>query len=238
MAVLAGGLDRFYPAGHEELLRDVMEAGLLLSEMPPGASPTRHRFLQRNRLIAALSGAVLVVEARWRSGAQNTAGHAMGLGRELGVVPGPVTAPSSAGCHRLLKETPARLVMDEDDALALLDGVRRPAGRGAPGGTAADTGTSRAPEPSVAPTSAPGTRGERRQRHAERPTDALTVEELLVVDALPLRSAVPVDRLTVTAGLALPTVLAVLSRLQRAGLAERVEDRWRRAPGGGGTVEG
>lgn len=238
MAVLAGGLDRFYPAGHEELLRDVMEAGLLLSEMPPGASPTRHRFLQRNRLIAALSGAVLVVEARWRSGAQNTAGHAMGLGRELGVVPGPVTAPSSAGCHRLLKETPARLVMDEDDALALLDGVRRPAGRGASGGTAADTGTSRAPEPSVAPTSAPGTRGERRQRHAERPTDALTVEELLVVDALPLRSAVPVDRLTVTAGLALPTVLAVLSRLQRAGLAERVEDRWRRAPGGGGTVEG
>ncbi len=213
VAVLAGGLDRFYPAGHEDLLREVMAAGLLVSEMPPGASPTRYRFLQRNRVIAALAGAVLVVEARWRSGAQNTAGHAFGLGREVGAVPGPVTSPSSAGCHRLLQETPARLVTSETEALALLDGgapAPRPGGTG--GGNTAPPGD--APAPAASPV---------------RVTDGLSVEEALVHEALPLRQAVPVDRITVSAGLALPTVLASLSRLQRAGLARRVEDRWRRA---------
>lgn len=222
VAVLAGGLDRFYPAGHEDLLRAVMAAGLLVSEMPPGASPTRYRFLHRNRLIAALSGAVLVVEARWRSGAQNTAGHALGLGRELGVVPGPITSPSSAGCHRLLQETPARLVAGEEDVAALL-----PASGGGAPGPAGGGRQATAPADGAATLDARG----RDAAHVARPTDALTVEELLVCEALPVRSAVPVDRLAVTAGLALPTVLAVLTRLQRAGLAERVEDRWRRAPG-------
>ncbi|MCR8675011.1 DNA-protecting protein DprA [Micrococcus sp. HG099] len=211
VAVLAGGLDRFYPAGHEDLLREVMAAGLLVSEMPPGASPTRYRFLQRNRVIAALAGAVLVVEARWRSGAQNTAGHAFGLGREVGAVPGPVTSPSSAGCHRLLQETPARLVTSKAEALALLDGGA-PAPR--PGGTG---GENTAPS-SLASAASP-----------VRVTDGLSVEEALVHEALPLRQAVPVDRIAVSAGLALPTVLASLSRLQRVGLARRVDDRWRRA---------
>lgn len=213
VAVLAGGLDRFYPAGHEDLLREVMAAGLLVSEMPPGASPTRYRFLQRNRVIAALAGAVLVVEARWRSGAQNTAGHAFGLGREVGAVPGPVTSPSSAGCHRLLQETPARLVTSEAEALALLDGGA-PAPR--PGGTGGGAGNTASSSPASAASPV-------------RVTDGLSVEEALVHEALPLRQAVPVDRITVSAGLALPTVLASLSRLQRAGLARRVEDRWRRA---------
>lgn len=124
VAVLAGGLDRFYPAGHEELLREVMEAGLLVSELPPGATPTRHRLLHRllhrNRLIAALAGAIVVVESRWRSGAQNTAGHALALGRGVGAVPGPVTSASSAGCHRLLQEGAAQLVASPEQALALL----------------------------------------------------------------------------------------------------------------------
>ena len=216
VAVLAGGLDRFYPAGHEELLRAVMEAGLLLSEMPPGASPTRHRFLHRNRLIAALSGAVVVVEARWRSGAQNTAGHALSLGREVGVVPGPITSPSSAGCHRLLQEAPVRLVADPAQALDLL-----PPGQGAVGGPARSDA---ADPPAVASTEPP-------HAAAARPTDGLTVEELLVCEALPVRRAVDVDALTVSAGLSLPTVLAVLTRLARRGLAERVEDRWRRSDG-------
>ena len=214
--MLAGGLDRFYPAGHEELLRAVMEAGLLLSEMPPGASPTRHRFLHRNRLIAALSGAVVVVEARWRSGAQNTAGHALSLGREVGVVPGPITSPSSAGCHRLLQEAPVRLVADPAQALDLL-----PPGQGAVGGPARSDA---ADPPAVASTEPP-------HAAAARPTDGLTVEELLVCEALPVRRAVDVDALTVSAGLSLPTVLAVLTRLARRGLAERVEDRWRRSDG-------
>lgn len=220
LAVLAGGLDRFYPAGHEELLRAVMDAGLLVSEMPPGASPTRYRFLQRNRVIAALAGAVLVVEARWRSGAQNTAGHAFGLGREVGAVPGPVTSPSSAGCHRLLQQTPARLVATEQEALDLLGGRDGGPGSGhpAPGHAGHDR-----------PAAAQGDAGSA----PARTTDGLSVEEALVHEALPLRQAVPADRITVSAGLALPTVLACLARLQRAGLAERVEDRWRRAGAGG-----
>lgn len=212
VAVLAGGLDRFYPAGHEELLRAVMDAGLLLSEMPPGASPTRYRFLHRNRLIAALAGGVVVVEARWRSGAQNTAGHALALGREVGVVPGPITSPSSAGCHRLLQEAPVRLVADPAQAVDLLP-------RGAGHGRGADRPGDDAPTPPGGTEAAP--------RH----TDGLTVEELLVCEALPVRRPVDVDALTVSAGLAPPTVLAVLTRLERRGLAERVEDRWRRAVG-------
>lgn len=212
VAVLAGGLDRFYPAGHEELLRAVMDAGLLLSEMPPGASPTRYRFLHRNRLIAALAGGVVVVEARWRSGAQNTAGHALALGREVGVVPGPITSPSSAGCHRLLQEAPVRLVADPAQAVDLVP-------RGAGHGRGADRPGDDAPTPPGGTEAAP--------RH----TDGLTVEELLVCEALPVRRPVDVDALTVSAGLAPPTVLAVLTRLERRGLAERVEDRWRRAAG-------
>jgi DNA processing protein len=110
VAVLAGGLDRFYPSGHEALLTRIVESGLVLSEVPPGTPPTKWRFLQRNRLIAALSRATIVLEAGWRSGSLNTAGHAAALGRPLGAVPGPVTSAASAGCHRLIREYDAVLV--------------------------------------------------------------------------------------------------------------------------------
>lgn len=104
VAFLAGGVDRFYPAGHDSLLKRVVEHGAVLSELPCGSAPTKWRFLQRNRLIAAASLAVVVLEAGWRSGSLNTAGHAAALGRPLGAVPGPVTSAASAGCHRLLRD--------------------------------------------------------------------------------------------------------------------------------------
>jgi len=78
--------------------------GLVVSEVPPGSAPSRWRFVQRNRLIAALSQATVVVEAGWRSGASITAGEALRLGRDAAAVPGPVTSAGSAGCHRLLRE--------------------------------------------------------------------------------------------------------------------------------------
>ena len=81
-----------------------------MSEPPCGTAPTKWRFLARNRLIAALGQATVVVEAGWRSGSLNTAGHAATLGRPLGAVPGPVTSASSAGCHRLLREYDAQCV--------------------------------------------------------------------------------------------------------------------------------
>ena len=115
IAVLAGGLDRLYPAGNMGLLRNIVQEGLLITEMPPGMRPNRYRFLNRNRLIAALAHTTIVVEARYRSGALNTANHAHDLGRTVGAVPGPFNVPSSAGCHRLIKETPSLLIDDPAD---------------------------------------------------------------------------------------------------------------------------
>ncbi len=104
VAVLAGGVDRVYPAGHAGLLAEIVRSGAVVGEPALGSTPTRWRFLARNRLIAAMTRATLVVEAGWRSGSLNTAAHAASLGRPLGAVPGPVTSAGSAGCHRLLRE--------------------------------------------------------------------------------------------------------------------------------------
>ena len=121
-AVLAGGLDRLYPRGNTELLRAVAGSGLLLSESPPGAEPTRWRFLARNRLIAALTSVTTVVQAGWRSGALSTASRAEELSRIVAAVPGPVTSPQSQGCHRLIRERGAVLVTDAHDVLDLIPG--------------------------------------------------------------------------------------------------------------------
>ncbi len=133
IAVLAGGVDRFYPSGHEALLTRIVDEGAVISELPCGAAPTKWRFLQRNRLIAAASRATIVLEAGWRSGSLNTAGHAAALGRPLGAVPGPVTSAASAGCHRLIRDFGALCVTNPDEMaeLAPLDGeALRPSGAG------------------------------------------------------------------------------------------------------------
>ena len=110
VALMAGGLERAYPQAHTELVERIAATGAVVSEVAPGSAPTKWRFLQRNRLIAALSAATVVVEAGWRSGSLNTAHHASALGRPLGAVPGPVTSAASAGCHRLLRELEATCV--------------------------------------------------------------------------------------------------------------------------------
>lgn len=104
VAVLAGGIDIPYPAGHAALLCRIGQEGLVVSEYPPGMRPARHRFLTRNRLIAALSGGTVVVEAGLRSGAASTAAWARALGRGVCAVPGPVTSSASVGCHELLRD--------------------------------------------------------------------------------------------------------------------------------------
>jgi len=120
VAVLAGGVDRLYPAGHEALLTRITEQGAIVSEAPCGTAPTRWRFLQRNRLIAALADATVVVEAGRRSGALSTARHALALGRPVGVVPGPVTSASSAGCHLMLREHPVVCVTNVAEQMELV----------------------------------------------------------------------------------------------------------------------
>lgn len=119
IAFLAGGVDRFYPSGHDALLTRIVNTGAVISELPCGSAPTRWRFLQRNRLIAAASRATVVVEAGWRSGSLNTASHAGELGRPLGAVPGPVTSAASVGCHRLLREQLAVCVTTPDEMAEL-----------------------------------------------------------------------------------------------------------------------
>lgn len=119
-AFLAGGIDRLYPAGNSQLLESIIDSGAVISELPPGSAPTRNRFLQRNRLIAAVSRGCLVVEAAWRSGALNTAGHATELLRPLGAVPGPVTSMTSVGCHRLIRHGTAICVTSGEEMLELI----------------------------------------------------------------------------------------------------------------------
>ncbi|BBY32261.1 DNA protecting protein DprA [Mycolicibacter minnesotensis] len=122
VAVLAGGIDIAYPAGHSALLHRIGTHGLLVTEYPPGVRPARYRFLTRNRLVAALAGATVVVEAGLRSGAANTAAWARLLGRPVAAVPGPVTSAASAGCHVLLRGG-AELVTRADEVIELVGRV-------------------------------------------------------------------------------------------------------------------
>ncbi|MEV0728968.1 DNA-processing protein DprA [Polymorphospora sp. NPDC050346] len=111
VAVLACGLDRPYPAGNTALFDRIADTGLLVSEWLPGQEPLRHRFLIRNRVIAAGTAGTVLVEAAARSGATQTMRRALGIGRRAMVVPGPVTSAMSVGCHELLRDHPdARLV--------------------------------------------------------------------------------------------------------------------------------
>jgi DNA processing protein len=120
IVVLPCGTDQDYPPGHHELFRAVRERGLTISEWPPGRRPTRHGFLVRNRVIAALSRGTVVVEAALRSGALNTARHARDLNRPLMAVPGPVTSALSAGCHEIIREWGAVCVTSATDVMELL----------------------------------------------------------------------------------------------------------------------
>ena len=109
VAVLACGVDRAYPVAHKPLLDHLAQHGAVVSELAPGCSPTRLRFLSRNRLIAGLSLGTVIVEAAVRSGALNTAHWTERLSRHLMGVPGPVTSAQSQGVHQLLR-TGASLV--------------------------------------------------------------------------------------------------------------------------------
>lgn len=201
IAVMAGGVDRFYPSGNEDLLRAVVNQGAVLAEVPPGSAPTRYRFLQRNRLIAALASVTVVVEARWRSGALNTAHHAETLGRAVGAVPGSVHSANSAGCHRLLREGGAVCVTD-----------------------AAEIAELAAPSGEFLPDTRDG---------GSAVQDGLTLEDLILLDALPLRSTSSVEKLCTVAGLGAESVRAGLGRLGLLGLAESHAGGWKRSKNAG-----
>lgn len=104
IGVAGGGVDVVYPPEHRYLYEDVAAAGALLSEYPPGSEPDRTHFPVRNRIMSGLAVATVVVEAPLRSGALITANTALEQGRDLFAVPGPIDAPASAGCNRILRD--------------------------------------------------------------------------------------------------------------------------------------
>jgi DNA processing protein len=120
VAVLACGVDVPYPRGHDVLFERITADGVIVSEWPPGCSPMRHRFLTRNRVIAALAHGTVVVEAAARSGALRTARDAMALGRPLMAVPGPVTSAMSVGCHELIRNDGAVCVTRMEEVVEVV----------------------------------------------------------------------------------------------------------------------
>lgn len=122
VAVLACGADLDYPRANAALLSRIAADGVVVSEQPPGQVPTKSRFLSRNRLIAALATATVVVEAAVRSGSLNTLRWAEALGRPAMAVPGPVSSQQSAGCHRAIRDGRAVLVTEGREVLAEVHG--------------------------------------------------------------------------------------------------------------------
>jgi DNA processing protein len=120
VCVLANGVDVAYPPAHVAIFETFAKDQLLVSELPPGAHPTRVRFLARNRLIAAMSRGTVVVEAALRSGARNTASWALGCGRPLMAVPGSVYSRASAAPHLMIRNGQAVLVTSAADVLELI----------------------------------------------------------------------------------------------------------------------
>jgi DNA processing protein len=120
VCVLANGVDVAYPPGNASIFETLAKDQLLVSELPPAAHPTRVRFLARNRLIAAMSRGTVVVEAALRSGARNTAGWALGCGRPLMAVPGPVYSRASTAPHLMIRSGQAVLVTSAAEVLELI----------------------------------------------------------------------------------------------------------------------
>lgn len=234
VALLAGGPDRLSPAGNTDLLRRVIDqGGAVVAESPPGRPPSRSRFLLRNRLIAALTGATVVVEAGWRSGALSTAHHAGELLRPVGAVPGPVTSPASAGCHRLLRSGAAVCVTEVADLLELLGPATTASADHAPHGLDGKPVGSAGDAPGRAdhvpgggagatlgvPASAWSRAAGETAPHSRRAR---------VLDALG-RHPAGVPSVAARAGLAVAEVEAELGLLELGGLARRTrEGRWSR----------
>lgn len=209
VAVLAGGLDRFYPSGHEQLLTRIVDRGVVLAEVPCATAPTRWRFLLRNRLIAAMSNATVVIEAGSRSGSINTAKHANDLSRPLAAVPGPVTSSASAGCHWLIREYAAICVTTPDEMAELVPVDRADVSQTLPMVFDDDPASARSDTAQDGSHDPFGTR-------------------LRVLDALSAHGGRSVDKVAALSGLALDRVRAELGLLELEGLAREMPSGWMR----------
>jgi DNA processing protein len=200
VGVLGQGIDRVYPSENRGLFERVRAEGCLLSEFAPGEEPRAGNFPRRNRLIAALSAGVLVVEMAARSGAQHTVRYALDQGKEVFAVPGPIGSPRSEGTNQLLKEG-ARLVTGIADIVEELRGV---------GSTAAPPRRD-APAPVVAAAAPP-------EAAAQEPAGLIEEERRVwaALGAEPLH----VDRIGSASGLAPSPLLGALLSLELRGVVE------------------
>ncbi len=138
VAVLACGLDVVHPAEHAELFRAIVDAGAIVSEYPPGTRVTRTRLQARARLLAVLTGAVVIPESGVRSGARVVAAHAVAIHRPVFAVPGPVVSAASTGCHDLIRAGHARLAATAGHILEVIDAASAEPTDTAPAGTIDD----------------------------------------------------------------------------------------------------
>ncbi len=120
IAVLPSGLENVYPASHSKISEQITKQGSLISEYPKQHMPRKVEFLERNRIIAALSDLVIITEAAEHSGSLNTAKHAQNIGVPICAVPGPINSPLSAGTNWLIQQG-AHLITSTDDVLKLLN---------------------------------------------------------------------------------------------------------------------
>jgi len=120
IAILGCGVNSVFPSGNDRLFHEIIENGLLVSEVLPSVHAIPARFLIRNRLIAAISCATVVVEAAFRSGSLRTARDAAEIFRPVFAVPGPINSPTSDGCHRLIGERSAEIVTSVADLMELV----------------------------------------------------------------------------------------------------------------------
>jgi DNA processing protein len=205
IAVVAGGLDRLYPAHHRPLARRIASQGAVLTEHPLGTRPEPFHFPRRNRILSGLAMGVLVVEAPLESGAMSTVRWALEQGREVFAVPGPITSPASMGANRLIQEG-AKLVMTVED---ILEEVRLEPVQGS-----LPLAPASAPPPAPPPTPSP--------------------EAAALLAALG-RDTVHIDDLCRRTGLPMPVVSATLTLLEVQGLVRQVGGMHflRTDPGGG-----
>ena len=204
VAFMAGGLDRLYPAQNGDTLRNIVERGLIMSEVSIGNTPTRWRFLERNRLIAGLARHTVVIEARWRSGALNTARHALEIGRPLWAVPGQINSPNSVGTNRLLRDGLAQILTEAADLLEYDAAAGYELGAEHAGDWDAE------------------------ESAASTVLDDLTERQGRVWDDLGLRSYRGVDDIASALGLGAREVMMDLAQLERLGLAESNGTGWRK----------
>ncbi len=214
VAVMAGGVDRLYPRSNEILLSAIIEHGAVVSELAPGTAPTKWRFLQRNRIIAALSSATVVVEAGYRSGAINTANHANALNLSVGAVPGSIFSATSAGCHRLLSDGKAQVVTS---AAEVLDLIRSNSGDG----TFDETS-----EPLA--NSSPKNSGFATELLGPASVSALLPLDIRVYDAIGF-GRLTLDEICLSAGLTSNEAMQALGSLTLLGLVSSADARWARA---------